>query len=496
MPSSVRSDETCVQRRSSKIVWKPTPYHRLVRRIARLKRHRFGVPAPTYVEDVFDIVEPLNFFLLVPTFIAIWSAPRHFFRRLPNIKHRKIPLYATPLKYLWYSLLFTVLMAFLVYPHLPGAEYVGQLLERYVPEWATNWFVIVPPEQRRVFLLLLLFCALSPLWMVSTSGILLLGHWLIAFLWLLLIPKFVLVHGQKLKLQAFRFRPTLFSVPLCPLEVYRHVDRSNFHCGLFYFGITSFLMFHVVGMAVIASYYGFVFFISNYEGFLAIWPEGFSNVPPQVALVLCILVPMALGRRLLVAPYVELIRWTQRTPFFRIQRNDFEEMQLAFDSLRAGLEVLPRRTIPTVTKITSPLWITSPLLLDKEMSKERMDGLYDALVAALSRLLSSLKTRDLLLDKEMSKEKMDGVNDALVAALSRLLSLWKIRDFDLRNSSNRASFLTARQQACRATLPLERIKELINERTIDDRTTYVIQCVLSQLNDKLGESTRYINIRL
>jgi hypothetical protein len=100
-------------------------------------------------------------------------------------------------------------------------------------------------------------------------------------------------------------------------------------------------------------------------------------------------------------------------------------MQLAFDSLRAGLEVLPRRTIPTVTKITSPLWITSPLLLDKEMSKERMDGVYDALVAALSRLLSSLKTRDLLLDKEMSKEKMDGVNDALVAALSRLLSLWK-----------------------------------------------------------------------
>jgi hypothetical protein len=448
MPGSVRSDETCVQAHTSKIVWKPTPYHRLVRRIARLKRYWFGAPAPTYLEDVFDIVERLNlfeflerlnFFLLVPTFIAIWSAPRHFFRRLPNIKDRKIPLYATPAKYFWYSLLFTVLMAFLVYPHLPGSEYVGHYLDGYVPEWVTNWFVIVPAEQRRACLLLLLFCALSPLWMVPTSWILLQGHRLIAFLWFFCIPNFVMVHGQKVKMQAFRFSPTLFSVPLNPLEVYRHVDRSNFHCGLFYFGITSFLMFHVVGMAVIASYYGFVFFISNYE-VLAIWPEAFLYVTPMVALVLCILVPMALGRRLLVEPYVELIRWTQRTPFFKIQRNDIEEMQLAFDNLRAGLEVLPRRTIPT---------ITSPLFPDKEISKEQMDCVY---------------------------------RDALVAALSRLLSLWKIQDFDLRNSSNRATFLTARQQACRATFPLERIKELVNERTLDDRTTCVIQCVLSQLN--------------
>ena len=480
--------KTACQTCTSKIVWSPAPHHRLVRRIARLKRCLLGTPTPTLVKDLIKVFrevfgklfekpfESLNFLALVPTAIALLVAPRHFFRRLSRIKDRKIPPYVTPLHYAWYSIVFTVFMAYVVYPNLPGSEYVGQYLHGRVPKWTT-------------YLLLLLFSLLLPLWMVPTSWTLLQAYRLIALLWLqtaplIHIPILVSAHAKTFKPDFRTLFPdfrTLFSVPLNPLEVFKHVDCTNFAYGLCYLGMTSFLMFHVVGMAIVASYYGFLFYTSNILVFFASWPEVFVYIAPPFALVLCMLLPLALAGRLLVQPYVELIRWTQRTPFFKIQLNDFEEIQLAFHNLLASLE--PRSLLAGLERVGRPDAGNSHVRFDELLPPRTIPT--KEISAPILQARRTLPSAVLL----MSEEQRDCVYRAALeccAALLRLMSFWKSQDFDLRNCNNRAAFLEARQQACRDTLPLERIKELLNHRSLEERTAGVLQCVLSQLNDKLA----------
>jgi hypothetical protein len=123
-----------------------------------------------------------------------------------------------------------------------------------------------------------------------------------------------------------------------------------------------------------------------------------------------------------------------------VRFDEFLRPRIVPTNLRISSPILPRRTLPSAV-----LW----------MSEEQRDCVYRAALECC-------------------------------AALLRLMSSWKIQDFDLRNCNNRAAFLEARQQACRTTLPLERVKELLNQRALEDRTARVLQCVLSQLNDKLA----------
>jgi hypothetical protein len=419
---------------------RPLLHHVIARRMAGLKRHLFRGSTPKWVEDVYNFVEYVNFLRLAPTFVGLLVAPRHFFRRFPQIHKGQTSLYVTPVTYLWYSLLFTVAMAFIVYPNVPGVEHLYRFSHDYIPEWATHWLVLW--GEYLAFLSLLLFCFFSPLWIVPTS-------WMLLGIYRFTDSAFRNAGDLQTSYEMSKPVPdhTLFFVPFSR-EVYQHIDRTRFAWGLFYFGITSFLMLHVVGIAVVASFYGFTFFVSRMSG---------MQYLPAFMLIPFLLLPATLGKRLLVQPYVELLRAAQRTPSTQIQFADLENIKFTVDLLVAGLVDLTE--------------------IEAHQSKFGID-----------RYPKSQERKDYL--EEQRKERIGDIHGAALefgTALSRLWIFWRTQDFDLRNErcAIRSEFIAARQRACQRELQLPKVKELLGQTSVNKETAALIQSSISKLEARL-----------
>jgi hypothetical protein len=223
---------------------------------------------PHWAKDLYGLLSYVNFIELLPTILAIALAPRHFFRRLPQILAGKRRMYQTPIKFF---VNFATLFLLVFYLRF------GELRDILGQETAL-WYA-------------LLLIPLTPLLMPALG----------AATWTLYqAPR--LLPGDKSFPQP---NPFPFAMVLSPTS-YVRLSPSRFLWGLFYMSIYFVAAWQLaqvaIGLNVIVTATAFA---SVGDGHLAV----------KAILILMSIVVLAGSVHLLVfRPYGELFRWSMRRP--------------------------------------------------------------------------------------------------------------------------------------------------------------------------------------
>jgi hypothetical protein len=418
------------------IRWRPLLHHVVVRRLRSFLARRFHGKRPQWLADAYERFEFANVFLVVPTFIALWLAPRHFYRRLPQIVDGKHALYVTPIKYISYALVVTAPAVLWVYPMLPGSHGARELLEENVPPTAMHW--IASKEDWIVQALLLIFALAAPLWIVPLNAILdMMRSFMTA------ARKNASDVQTVYELSKPAPHHTIFWIAVAG-HLYGNIDCKRYWWGLCYFGVTSFLMLHVVAVAAVASSLAFSLLLPKVS--FPLWL-------PAVVLVPFLMVPALLGEVLIIRPYVELLRATQKRISLEIHIDDIEVVRLIVDLLIAQLTDLQRLQAYSDNFGRDEL-PTTP---------ERKKGIDD--------------------DTEIRQGEIVDASLAFEYAWRRLVRFWRIQDFDARKKSNdfQDAIVVGRSAACAIRLRLGLLEDWTNAVKVPAPVSHRIRGVASQL---------------
>lgn len=72
---------------------------RLIKVLQSIRRRLFGEKAPEWLTELTKLIQYFDLIRLAPTLYMIFFAPKHFFRRLPEIRRETRPYYLTPLQF-------------------------------------------------------------------------------------------------------------------------------------------------------------------------------------------------------------------------------------------------------------------------------------------------------------------------------------------------------------------------------------------------------------
>ena len=317
--------------------FKPLPYHVIARRLSRIKRYIFREKIAYWigdlaeiVEDVFDwLSERLNSFRLLPAFLAVWLAPRHFFRRLPLSRRARHSLYVKPGFFLTHLAVLTIAIVFWAYPHFPAAPRVGALFNHYAPPWLMH--AVTGKEKLFAEFFLLIFCFATPLWIVPLSVVMFLVHEVfIAPTWTMVSPYESLASARYKRSKPVRHH-FVFLVPLSR-QAYDHLlDRKQYIWAVCYFGLFGFLMLHLIGLGTFASY--------SAAKHLLGWG---ALIPFAPVFTLLLFVPVIFSEILIVRPNVEILRAARKPAIKQMCLVDCEDVRFAVSMLIAELTDLVR----------------------------------------------------------------------------------------------------------------------------------------------------------
>jgi hypothetical protein len=300
------------------------PVLRIVRRLRRLARRIFGSPTPHYVKGIYGLFKWINFLELLPTLLAVTAAPKHFFRRLTPVLRSPRTLYQKPIPFLRNSILFSTGLLFLIYPKLLELTKRHFLISQYLRY--SNVQTMVGMGQKGAYLCLAAFAALSPLW--------------IMLLCLLLFGVYRFVRnipvGDMYDVNDPPRPRSLHQRLLLPVsaDVYRRLRWDKYFWGLFYFGITAFLMLQVVGACWIAS-------LGLLRAVL-IWWSRYLIYFPAFLLLPFLMIPAAVTSALVTQPYIELLTYSCRIPVTRLYKDQVEAASVSF-----GLLLIKVRAVNT-----------------------------------------------------------------------------------------------------------------------------------------------------
>lgn len=223
---------------------------------------------PHWAKDLYGLISYVNFVELIPTLSAIALAPRHFFRRLPQILAGKSRIYQTPIKFFVNFATLFLLLFFLRN---------GELREAL--------------SQSNALLYALLLIPLTPLVMPALGGC----------AWALYqAPR--LLPGDTSFPQP-NSHP--FAMVLSPLT-YLRLSPSRFIWGLFYMSIYFVAAWQFTQVAIGV----------NLLATVAVFTQmGEGHFAAKAIVILMSLVALAASIHLLVfRPYGELFRWALRRP--------------------------------------------------------------------------------------------------------------------------------------------------------------------------------------
>lgn len=424
----------------SAAAWRPLLHHVLVRRITSFLVRRFQGKTPRWVEDTYERFEVLNVLLVIPTFIAVWLGPRHFFRRLPQIVDGKHVLYVTPIKYLSYALIVTAPAVLWVYPMLVGAHGAHDLLDETIPPGLMRW--IASKEEWIVWALLLMFGFAAPIWIVPLNSILGATRAFVTE-----IRKNANDVQTVYELSKPVPHHTVYDVAVAG-HLYGNTDWRRFASGLCYFGVTAFLMLHVVALAGVVSALAFSILLSKVT--FALWL-------PTIVLVPFLFVPALLGEVLIIRPYIELLRAAQKKVSLRIHIDDIEEVRFLVDLFIAQLNDLKR--------------------LQTYSDNFGCDGLPT----------TPERKRGIDEDAQTRMREIRDTNRAFQDASRRLSRFWWMQDFDARK--NPAEFQKAlvlgRSEACATRLRLALLEEAAAAVRVPAGVSGRITIVVSRLRNAI-----------
>jgi hypothetical protein len=409
-------------------ICKPLWHYQAVRWVRRCKRRVFhSRKLPHWAKDSYDLAEPfiakavtecIKVLKLLPTFIAVWLTPRHFFRRLPLILKSEKSMYVTPTKFAFYGIAFGVLMAFAVYPVLPVWKGVVGTLSHCAPTSATEWLSTQGEWAARG--ILFVFCMLSPVWMIPLSWLL---HTTLRF-------AENSIKGSGLQFQRSRIRAPeriewAFQIP----RTWRRdelVDRKQYSWGLCYFGVSAFLLLHPVML---------VAFICHY-----VFQDTMKEVPPYTFLppaflVAFVIPPVLLAKKLIVEPYVELLRAARRIPTREMNLYDVEALRVAVGFLTCELDRLM-------------------------MYRERVE-----------------EKENCLANVARNSEKMH-------REWVTLKRLWQIQEFD--NPNDVRQIRSERRKACLKPLELDRLANMMSDAGLESKLAAYISDTISEIDNALS----------
>ena len=428
--------------------FKPLVYHVVVRRLARIKRRIFREKIARWmgdlaeiVEDVFDSVsQRLNSFRLLPAFLALWLAPRHFFQATAS-KPTRAPLFICHAGVLPHpSDGLNGCDPFFRHPRVPATAELGSSFKHYIPAWLTQAIA----EERLAGFLLLIFCFATPLWIVPLSAVMFGVRQFI---------RWALGNDSDLQSTSELSKPThddpVFLVPLSR-HAYDLLDWKRYIWALCYFGLFGFLMLHLVGGVAFVSYSAAKYWMFS---------ELHKYVPVKV-LVLLLVMPVLFAETLIVRPYAEALRSARKIPTKEMHLVDCEEVRFAVSLLIAELADLARLngSLADFGKDRYPATSKKKAKIEREREKRLVE--------------ISKTTRDLLL------------------GWSNLRGLWRMQEFDLRDASPALQevFFAQRSEIFSQTVELDKLQDMVTRANLDPVDASRIACVNRELRARLASS--------
>ena len=241
---------------------------------------------PHWAKDLYGLISYVNFVELIPTLSAIALAPRHFFRRLPQILAGKSRIYQTPIKFFVNFASLFLLLFFLRN---------GELREAL--------------SQTNVLLYALLLIPLTPLVMPALG----------ACAWALYqAPR--LLPGDTTFPQP-NSHP--FAMVLSPLTYFR-LSPGRFIWGLFYMSIYFVAAWQFAQVAIGVNLLATVAMFTQ---------MGEGHFAAKAIVILMSLVALAASIHLLVfRPYGELFRWALRRPTLHALLHDLYPLRESADA--------------------------------------------------------------------------------------------------------------------------------------------------------------------
>lgn len=287
--------------------------YRVVRFLRVLPRRLFGRSAPKFVSDIYAVVKYGNFIELIPTVAAIVLHPRHFFRRLPRTLAKKGP-FLDPVHFVLNAAAFATVAVFWVYPRLAVHAPVRSVLQ-HLPDALLHW--AEHATDAKLHIAIAIFAVLTPVWILPLCAFI---YALVRIGGGLFQPDLETDKGRKRRRGELELRLVL--APLSP-GVYLRLKQGRFACSLCYYGIVAFLLIQLVAAAFLAGFYQF------------------SRAPrlPNLAFVF-LFVPALIAEGLLVAPYIELLRWSCHVPPIEFQRAECIDVRVASEILLKDLLML------------------------------------------------------------------------------------------------------------------------------------------------------------
>lgn len=315
---------------------KRTPWFLRPKRYSRRVRIAlFRGKTPDWASDPYKLIKYVNLLELIPTFGAFITAPVHFFRRLPLIRRGKKPWYKTPIAFLSLMVLAAYSCIEFVHPHavvdLTAFSLRWMLHHDHygvLDFWVPIEFVILH-ERIATYLILLVVCFLSPLWILPPCLLLACITWL--------VDEFRARRKDSVFIKASDLNPHVILIPL-DLRIYWRMRPVAFAWGLFYFGLYA-LFALVFFIDFIAQ--GPPHFFTRVGGFaLFLWFSYYTTMAAAIQF-------------LLIRPYAALLRVTSSPPTRRMRRADAHALISVLRQIQSHVtgQSKSRRDKPEVWKI-------------------------------------------------------------------------------------------------------------------------------------------------
>jgi hypothetical protein len=268
---------------------------KLVRRLRTYRRRLWGRIAPHWARDIYGVVQNIDFLSLVPTLVALPTAPRHFFRRLPTSRENKNGLHLTPIAFFVRALLVSVVLLLLL-SRGSGLQ-AGAVT---------------------IFLTLGVIAALAPIWIIGVALMLLL---------LFQVPRLISSHGEYHTPAASHFCLLILSP-----RTYAQLRWKKYLWGLCYYSIYLLLAWQFLEVAVL--------FAGGAFGLVAVGLQADPHAGHlECELVVVTVFLLALFAYWLIgAPYLELLRASARIPSIRFHLADVSGVRSRADFILKNLE--------------------------------------------------------------------------------------------------------------------------------------------------------------
>jgi hypothetical protein len=317
---------------------KRTPWFLRPKRYARRVRlAMFRGKTPDWAKDTYKLIKYINLLELIPTFGALTTTPMHFFRRLPAIRNGKKTWYKTPLAFLSLMVVAGYSCVEFVHPHAVYdlAYFTLRWMMDHDHFWVLDFLkpfdLALGYPRIATYLILLIVCFLSPLWILPPC--LLLG----CIAWVL--EEYKARRSDSIFVKASGLNPHIMLIPL-DVRVYWRMRPMAFAWGLFYFGLYA-LFVVVVFVNLVAQ--GPPPYLTYLRGFGVFFL--FSYYTTLIAAI----------QFFLARPYAALLRATSTPPTRRMGKADAHALISVLRQIRTHVsrQSKSRRDKPELWKISA-----------------------------------------------------------------------------------------------------------------------------------------------